>query len=224
MLPPLRAAIAAAAAMGALHAVAADGTAPDARASTWVGSEVRDGQGRTIGRVSEVWLDMGRREPAVLTIAPAGGGVASACRLGRGGLEVHLRTFIVPLPSPGRSAPCVASIRDLPAAASYESTKALLGATIKSPDGDDVGKVKDVVVHATAGRVHYVLADFASTWVADGQLTILPARPLRRERDNVWMSADLNELQSLPMVAVERIGDVSNPSFAKAVDAYIAKR
>ena len=233
MLASLRAACAAIAAACILPAAApaapvsadspdTNAAARDARVSTWLGRAVEDGEGRIVGRVSDVWLDMSRREPAVLMVAPAGSGAALACRLGGAGLAPEGGGFVLHAQPPEREAPCAASPHSLAAGASLESAQTLLGAPIESPDRDDVGRVKDVVVRGRGGRVHYLLAHFSPAWVQDGELTILPARALQRERDNVWIRADLGELQGLPMVRQDRIADVSAPSFSTAVDRYLA--
>jgi sporulation protein YlmC with PRC-barrel domain len=232
MLASLRAACAAVAAACTVPAAALSapmaanspdttGALPDARVSTWLGRAVKDDEGRTVGTVSDVWLDMSRREPAVLMVAPAGSGTALACRLGGAGLAPESGAFVLHTQPPEREAPCAASPRSFAAGASLESAQTLLGAPIESSDRDDVGRVKDVVVRGNGGRVHYLLAHFSPAWVQDGELTILPARALQRERDNVWIRADLGELQGLPMVRQDRIGDVSAPSFSTAVDRYL---
>lgn len=220
MRDPLRVLCAAIACALPMLAAASDAV-PDARVSTWIGGAVRDETGRAIGRVTGVWLDLAGRQPAMVTVVPAAGGATLMCHLGRGGLEVSGRSFITVSSPPERAAPCAAAGKDGRAVAPFDSTKTLLGAPIKSSDGDDVGAVKDVVVHASTGRVHYLLAQFSPMWVQKGELTILPTRPLRHERDNVFMTADIMELQRLPMVQEDRVEDVSAPSFASAVDGYL---
>lgn len=206
---------------GIMPAASAAGLSSDARASTWLGRMVRDQDGATVGRVSDVWLDLSRREPAVIMVARSGADTPVACRLGTGVIEPEGDAFVVRTRPPQRMAPCADSASDF-TGDPRESVRTLVGAPIKSSDGDDVGTVKDVVLRAAEGRVHYLLADFASCWVQDGELTILPARPLRHERDNIWIRADLGELQRFPMVREERIDDVSAPSFSRAVDGYLA--
>ena len=233
MLASLRAACAAIAAACTLPPAAiaapvstnppdAAGTVTDTRVSTWLGRKVEDGEGRVVGRVSDVWLDMSRHEPAVLMVAPPGSGPAVACRLGSDGLTPEEGAFVLNAGPPERDAPCAASPRSFDPGAALSSARTLLGATIESSDRDDVGRVQDVVVRGRGGRVHYLLARFSPAWVQDGELTILPARALQHERDNVWIRADLGELQRLPMVRQDRVADVSAPSFATAVDRYLA--
>lgn len=232
MLASLRAACAAIAAACALPPAAmaapvpanppdATGTMTDARVSTWLGRTVEDGAGRIVGRVEDVWLDMSRREPAILMVAPAASGPALACRLGSAGLALEGDAFVLHANPPAREAPCAASARSFDPGATLESARTLLGAPIESSDRDDVGRVRDVIVRGRGGRVHYLLARFSPAWVQDGELTILPARALQHERDNVWIRADLGELQGLPMVRQDRIADVSAPSFSTAVDRYL---
>jgi sporulation protein YlmC with PRC-barrel domain len=216
---------AAVAALGILANTANATSAPgagggDARASKWLGRAVNDEAGRHIGRVSDAWLDLAGRENGIVTIVPEPRGQPMACSISSHGLTLDGGTFVAHTALPAPAAACAASPHALAPGAAFESVKTLLGAPLKSADGDDVGVVRDIVLRAGSGRVHYILADFNSNWVLDGKLTILPARPLRRERDNFWMRVDLNELQRFPMVDADRIDDVAAPSFSKAVDRY----
>jgi len=196
--------------------------ARDVRLSRLVGAPVKGGDGSHIGKVSAVFVDLRARR--IDSVRVEGQGRSYACRVGPSGLQMgrgglaaptaqgDLASFSGCSPAPSEPAEDVRA-------------RALLAARFHDGAGNDVGDIRDVVVDARSGALHYYVGAFTPEWVEKGKVVALPLRPIDRKDGQLVMHAELMELARYPIFDEARLQDVWSPAFASGMDQYLyAKR
>ena len=196
--------------------------ARDVRLSHLMAAPVKGGDGAQIGKVSAVFIDLQARRIDSLRVE--GQGRAYSCRVGPSGLQMGRGGLTAPTAQGdlGSFAGCAPAAGD-PSADVRART--LLAARFHDGSGNDVGDIRDVVVDARTGTLHYYVGAFTPAWVEKGKVVALPLRPIDRKGGELVMHAELMELGRYPVFDEARLQDVWSPAFASGMDQYLyAKR
>lgn len=192
----------------------------DVRLSKLLGRTVMDPDGKALGRVTGLGVDLARNVVATAEVQAADGKVE--CAVGAGGLALGPDALRAPVASLGADAGCGAT----PRAGSERlvRARALLAAGVRDDAGESVGRLRDVVVSLDSAKLHYLVADFDSGWVRDGDVVALPLRRVERDGKDLYVRARLMELQQRPVFPEDRLADVWSAPFASGMDKYLYGR
>ena len=190
----------------------------DARLSRLAGREVKSRDGMELGRVSGVLVDLRGQRIAALLIDHAG--TAFECRVGGDGLRIGRADLRAP-----KSAPSMDTIAGcVPSQGSHVGrvrARDLLRARIRDPQGNEVGRLADVVVKADDGAFHYFVGSFDPTWVQQGKVVGIPLRPVEHVDGGLAIRAGLMEMMRHPVFDAKRLDDAWSPAFAKGMQEYL---
>ena len=189
----------------------------DARLSKLLGRSVVDPEGHVLGRVTGLGLDLQRN--VIATARVEAGGTKIECVVGPRGLSLSEEAFGAPAAPLSAQPGCGPGA--LASAPALMRARELLAAGIRDEGGESVGRLRDVVVSLGTAKLHYLVADFDSGWVRDGDLVALPLRPVEREDGRPFVRAALMELQKRPLFPEKRLADVGAPAFAEGVHRYL---
>jgi sporulation protein YlmC with PRC-barrel domain len=213
-------------------AAAAASTNRDVRASRVLGSKVVDGEGRGIGEVEDLVIDV------------AGGRVAYLVLAVGGFLGVGDRLVAYPMPSKdvtrdGDRLALAVDRQAIEAMQGFASDRwpdlnsgqkgkrlrratELLDTKLADARGKDVGHLRDIVVNLGSATVHYAVAEFDPNWVQAGKVVAVPLRGVRRgDDDDLRMQAELNRLQGAMIFDKDRWPDINDPQYLGYVDRYL---
>jgi sporulation protein YlmC with PRC-barrel domain len=191
----------------------------DVRLSKLVGRPVVGADGKPLGRVSALRIDVEGHRLASAEVESDGG--KTECLVGAGGLALAADAFHAAGESLAGEPGCGAKAhRD----ARWVAARDLLAAGVRDDSGEEVGRIREVVVALDTAKVHYLVADFRSGWVRDGDVVALPTRPVERKDGRLYVHASLMELQGRPVFEEKRLADVWSPVFAKGMDKYLYGR
>ena len=220
-------ALAAALAASASAALAADPAPPsldgrDARLSKLIARPLDDPQGHAVARVRDAIVNLEQQRVVALVVDDHG--TLRTCPIAPNALVLGLDDMRVPAGTATLDAlHCEpgAPTRDMAAKPTRVRASDLLKAHFYDGSGDGAGEMREVVVDAKTGRIHYLLGSFRPDWVQAGQVVALPPRPVTMHDGHVALKADLFELQRLPLFEEKRIADVWSPAFAQGMDRYL---
>ena len=192
--------------------------ARDVRLSRLVGAPVKATDGTQLGKVSAVFVDLQARRVHSLRVETQGG--ALSCQVGPSGLQLGRGGLTAPA-AQGDLASFAGCAPAGPDPATGVRARNLLDARFHDGDGDDVGNIRDVVVDARNGALHYYVGAFQPSWVQKGKVVALPLRSVERKDGQLVMRADLMELARYPVFDEARLQDVWSPVFASGMDRYL---
>ena len=160
----------------------------DLRVASLIGREVQDASGKAIGRLEDLVLDASGRRVEAIVVATEG------------------RRVAVPLPlTLTKLDDRTVGLESLPANAATPAGDALLAsrlmqARLRSPRGDAVGTLRDVVVNLGSGSLRYAVAAFDTSWVGAGMVVAMRIGSVKRGADGVEIPVDRDVLQSGMMI------------------------
>jgi sporulation protein YlmC with PRC-barrel domain len=99
----------------------------------------------------------------------------------------------------------------------------LIGKDIRTPHGDEVGEIQDVVVNMANEKVHYVVAEFDPGWASPDRRYVFPLSEfkLSRNDDDAVLDIDKSRLQSMQSFPENGFRRMNDRSFAADVDRYL---
>lgn len=101
----------------------------------------------------------------------------------------------------------------------------VLDAEIVDYQGKDVGDVEDLVVNLASAKVHYMVAEFDPSWVLPGKLLAVPMREAKAADDGkLSMQFSLNELHRAYVFDKGKWPDVNDRGFRRTIDSYVSAR
>jgi sporulation protein YlmC with PRC-barrel domain len=160
----------------------------DLRVASLIGREVQDASGKPLGRLEDLVLDASGRRVQAIVVAAEG------------------RRVAVPLPlTLTKLDDRTVGLESLPANAAAPAADALLAsrllqARLRSPKGDAVGSLRDVVVNLGSGSLRYAVAAFDTSWVGAGMVVAMPVGAVRRNGDGIDIAVDRDVLQNGMMI------------------------
>jgi sporulation protein YlmC with PRC-barrel domain len=98
----------------------------------------------------------------------------------------------------------------------------LLDTQVVGEDGDDIGKIEDLVVNAQTGELRYAVIAFDRGWFRSDKPVAVPAdslTPLSERR--VSFSGKKEQLADAPSFDREKWPDLNEPGFRTRVDPYL---
>lgn len=106
----------------------------------------------------------------------------------------------------------------------YLSAHTLLGDTIKNPQGDTLGDLKEIMLNIETGEVAYAVLSFGG-WLGMGdKLFAVPWRALRVDDENkcLILNASKERLKSAPGFDKDHWPNFADPGFEAQVRTYYA--
>lgn len=133
------------------------------------------------------------------------------------------RTFGADPPvKPDRKDPAKIS-KDASDMKTFRSTK-LIGMHVKNSEGEDLGKIKDLVIDVDSGMVRYAALSFGGFLGLGDKLFAVPMRALRlAHKDNdthFVLHMDKDRLKNAPGFSDDAWPDFANPAWGAEVDAF----
>lgn len=215
------------------------------RASAMIGMPVRNPEGRGLGEISDVIVDMntGDVRYAVLEFDP---GIFQGERLfavptkelslapGRNGLvynmsRTRLENARVDRASWDQRKPLDRDKldRNWGIAKPTEGPRAhrasdLIGKDVKGLNGNDIGDVKDLVITLHNQKVHYAVLAFDPGWTSPEELYAFPLRAFRltADRDELVLDIDKARLKQMKPMTVQDFARLNDPTWTASIDHY----
>lgn len=107
--------------------------------------------------------------------------------------------------------------------ATFRSTK-LMGMKVRNADGEDLGKIKDLVIDVDRGQVRYAALSFGGFLGLGDKLFAVPMRALRlAHKDNEThfvLHVNKDRLKNAPGFSDDAWPDFANPAWGAEVDAF----
>lgn len=101
----------------------------------------------------------------------------------------------------------------------------LIGWNIETPDNNDIGEIKDLVVNVTNGKVHFAVVDFNKTWKAlDDRLHPVPLSAFKFQdgRDDLVLNVAQNKFKADRGFTEGQLDTaLKDPNFVVDVDRYM---
>lgn len=160
----------------------------DIRVANLVGRAVEDKTGRALGRIEDLVVDPAAKRVTAVVVADEG------------------RRLALPLPLAAVRMDDKALVLDAaPANAAAPAPDALLAtrllqARLRSPRGDAVGTLRDLVVNLGTGSLRYAVAAFDPSWVGAGMVVAMPVGAVKRNGDGIDMAVDRDVLRGGMMI------------------------
>jgi sporulation protein YlmC with PRC-barrel domain len=159
----------------------------DVRVAQLLGRAVEDGTGKPLGKLEDLVIDAGGKRVTALVVSGPSGRVALPLPLTVKAMDP--RAIVIDAPPAG--AP--------PAAEAILATR-LMQARLRSPNGDAVGTLRDVVVNLASGSLRYAVASFDTSWVGAGMVVAMAVPPVQRGAEGINLPVDRNVLQTGMMI------------------------
>lgn len=160
----------------------------DVRVAKLIGRAVEDSAGKSLGKLEDLVVDAGGKRVTALVVAGPGGRVAVPLPLTAARMDERV---LVLQSAPAGAAP--------PAADAILATQ-LLRARLRSPRGDAVGTLRDVVVNLASGSLRYAVAAFDPSWVGSGMVVAMAVGGVKRNGDGLDIPVDREVLQQGMMI------------------------
>lgn len=96
----------------------------------------------------------------------------------------------------------------------------LIGKDVLSRDGKDIGDIKDLVINMNTQKVHYAVLGFDPSWTTPEKLYAFPLRAFRLavDKDDVVLEIDRSRLQA--MRSLNDWNEINNPKYVVDIDRY----
>jgi sporulation protein YlmC with PRC-barrel domain len=96
------------------------------------------------------------------------------------------------------------------------------GTSIKSPKGESLGDIKDLMIDLGTGRVAYAVVEFGGLFGIGGKLFAVPLQALRQDADNKCfvLNADKDSLEKASGFDKDRWPDFADRSWQEAVHTH----
>lgn len=117
-------------------------------------------------------------------------------------------------PSTGAN-PAAASTPHQRSALSTGKSGVTAGTRVRSPSGEAIGTVRDIVPNSKTGHADYVLVDTTA-----GRTTAVPAHVIDTSVQNGKVIMDRARLEAAPVVSTHEVQDPSNTSWRTKADQY----
>ena len=120
----------------------------------------------------------------------------------------------VPAPAPGGS--------PLPQDAVLLRSKTLFEYRVKSPQGEDLGKIEEVMIDMELGRVAYAVLSFGGLWGLGSKWVPVPwdAVDLQPDEKVVLLKIEKEKIQKAPNFAPATLPDLANRSWGAVIHTY----
>jgi sporulation protein YlmC with PRC-barrel domain len=98
----------------------------------------------------------------------------------------------------------------------------LIGKDVNSRNGEDIGDIKDLVVNMATQKVHYAVLAFDPSWTAPEQLYAFPLRAfnLTRDKDEVVLDIDKARLQKMKAFTERDFANLNERRWVTDIDRY----
>lgn len=101
---------------------------------------------------------------------------------------------------------------------------ALIGKPVKSPQGDGIGAIEDLVVDMGTQKIHYAVLSFDPSWISTEKLYAFPLRSFgfAGDGDRLVLQVDQTKLQAMKSFDRDRWADLNDRVFVADIDRYLA--
>jgi len=98
----------------------------------------------------------------------------------------------------------------------------LIGKDVNSRSGEDIGDIKDLVINMATQKVHYAVLAFDPSWTSPEQLYAFPLRSfaLTDDRDKVVLDIDKARLQKLKVFTEGDLAKLNDRTWVTDIDRY----
>lgn len=98
----------------------------------------------------------------------------------------------------------------------------LLGKDVNSPSGKDIGDLKDLVINMATQKVHYAVLAFDPSWTAPEKNFAFPlsAFNLTADKDELVLDVDKAKIQAMKSFDDSRLANLNDPVWVADVDRY----
>jgi sporulation protein YlmC with PRC-barrel domain len=218
------------------------------RATQLIGMDVKSPEGKKLGEISDLIVDMNSANVryAILAFDP---GIFSGERLfavptselrsGRGKNEVVYNMSRERLEKAGvEKNRWPGAVRDRDYLAGLDRTygvvqpseqrraysaSELLGKDVNGRGGDDIGEIRDLVIDMNGQRVHYAVLAFDPSWAAPEKLFAFPVSAFRFTdgKDELAVDVDKSRLQTMRSFDQRIWTGFATPAFVTDIDRYL---
>jgi sporulation protein YlmC with PRC-barrel domain len=100
--------------------------------------------------------------------------------------------------------------------------KSIIGYEIRNPQGEDLGKVDNIMVNLNSGEVEYVVVEFGSFLGVGGKLFAVPLKELKVDAENktFTLNRDKEYLKKSPGFDKDHWPDTNDHSYFNNVSMY----
>lgn len=102
------------------------------------------------------------------------------------------------------------------------SSSSISGDSVVNPQGEDLGRVEDLMIDPGAGKIEYAVLSFGGFLGLGDKYFAIPFTQLRADRENKRMvlNVDKERLEAAPGFDKDNWPDFADQSFRTTVDSY----
>lgn len=106
------------------------------------------------------------------------------------------------------------------------SAGSLSGDQVKNDAGEDLGKIKDIMIDVRSGRIAYAVLSFGGVLGVGSKLFALPWHILTLDEDekHFVLTVDKNTLKNAPGFDKDNWPDMADPAFGSKIYSYYGVR
>jgi sporulation protein YlmC with PRC-barrel domain len=129
-------------------------------------------------------------------------------------LVIEVRAQGVPAPAPGGS--------PLPQDAVLLRNKTLFEYRVKSPQGEDLGKIEEVMIDMEMGRVAYAVLSFGGLWGLGSKWVPVPwdAVVLRPDEKVLLLKIEKEKIEKAPNFEAATLPELANRQWGAVIHTY----
>lgn len=102
------------------------------------------------------------------------------------------------------------------------SSSTLVGDSVCNPQGEDLGKIEDLMLNVEQGEVSYAVLSFGGFMGMGDKLFAVPMSALRVDTDNerLVLNVDKDRLENAPGFDKDNWPNMADPTFRSTVNSY----
>ena len=102
-------------------------------------------------------------------------------------------------------------------------TNTLFGYRVKSPQGEDLGKLEELMIDLEAGRIAYAVLSFGGLWGLGDKLAVVPWEALQVSTTgdkSIRLNVEKEKLQKAPHFERATLPELANRQWGATIHAY----
>src|SRR5512142_1244172 len=102
------------------------------------------------------------------------------------------------------------------------SASSLIGDSVVNAQGEDLGKIEEIMIHVPSGRIAYAVLSFGGFMGMGDKLFAIPWEALTLDEDekHFVLNVDKEKLEKAPGFDKDKWPDMAEPQFRTAIDDY----
>lgn len=106
------------------------------------------------------------------------------------------------------------------------SSTSIVGDAVRNPQGEDLGKIEDLMINTNDGQINYAVLSFGGILGMGGKYFAVPWSSLRVDREDKCLVLDVakDRLENAPGFDKNQWPNFADPTFRKSVSDHYAMR